>query len=263
MYRVNGDDIMLIGANLYWLTRATCFYDKINVKGSNNFLDILKSTIKLLESIKTKEKWVSKEITRWINKLRLYKKYKKLTKTDAIKLEEESNVWFEKVTDELYDGIFYEVKEPGLLDCKTLLYSPQELFIKKNNWKKISERARRDISECCKCIAFKLPTSAAIMAMRATEDVLRKFYEKKTGRKISGFINWGDIISELKKKISELKKKKNIKESVKNLEKLTADLDYIKRNYRNPVAHPDVIYKPKEAEWLLQSSVKVIEVMIE
>ena len=54
-------------------------------------------------------------------------------------------------------------------------------------FKKLSTKAQYDIRECCKCIAFDLPTSAAFHILRAAEEVLRKYYSKiypKDKRKI-------------------------------------------------------------------------------
>ena len=70
----------------------------------------------------------------------------------------------------------------------------------------------------------------------------------KISTPISGFIDWGNITQELRSHITA---------------DLADSLDHLRKNFRNPVSHPEAVYRQKEAETLLQTATRIVEKMID
>jgi hypothetical protein len=121
-------------------------------------------------------------------------------------------------------------------------------FDKKKYWNNLSKVARYDLDEACLCLAFEQPTAAAFLITRATEDVLRKLYSANIEKPPKGFLDWGLITKQLEGKVDN---------------ELIESLDYLRNNFRNPVAHPDKIYEQKESERLFHAAINVIQKMID
>lgn len=49
----------------------------------------------------------------------------------------------------------------------------------------LSDMEQHDLNEACKCILMDCPTAAEFIALRAAESLLRRWYERKTGKKIT------------------------------------------------------------------------------
>lgn len=89
-----------------------------------------------------------------------------------------------------------------------------------------------------KCIAFDIPTAAGFHIIRATESVIRKYYEIIVGTPPKPKLrNWGVYIRNLEKAGAD--------------KKITGFLDHIREQYRNPVLHPEVNLTSDEAQILL------------
>jgi len=239
--------IQLIGGYLQWLISQDNIQDK--AKGDRGIISTLKRSKEFLEEVEFNEKWVFEEIDNWISKLSKYKVGQKIIKQTAEKLSYDTGNWFTEVSSYLEKCYYWEIRPEGISDLKKLFEEEtQSFFSKKNYWKKLSKVAKHDLDEACLCLAFERPTAAAFLIMRATEGVLRHLYESKTQQPLQGFINWGELTKKLQSQISPL---------------LKDNLNHLKNNFRNPVAHPDKIYSQKEAERLLHNAINVIEQMID
>lgn len=98
------------------------------------------------------------------------------------------------------------------------------------------DKAKVDIVEAGKCLAFRLSTAAAFHSCRAIEACIDQYFETLTGKpyEISakgGNNNWGAKTDALSKSGAP--------------EKVTEFLSHIRKQYRNPVTHPEVIVE----EW--------------
>jgi hypothetical protein len=97
-----------------------------------------------------------------------------------------------------------------------------------------------DLNEACRCILIGSATAAEHIALRAAESLLRRWYECKTGDKLSRG-TWGTVLDRLVQTYPEKSRPKEI-----NL------LGYLKQR-RDEVAHPDRVSKLAEAETTLMN----------
>jgi hypothetical protein len=138
---------------------------------------------------------------------------------------------------------------------KKLAYSTADLIENAENL--FPESIRKDLPSQCiadmkqagKCIAFETPTAAAFHILRATESVIRLYYERIVGHapKVKAR-NWGAYISVLEKKGAD--------------KKVTTFLDHLREQYRNPILHPEEMLTPEEATVLLGASISAILLMM-
>jgi hypothetical protein len=111
--------------------------------------------------------------------------------------------------------------------------------------------ALKDISEAGKCLAFRVPTAAAFHLSRAIETGMNQYYEALTGKPYQlkdAARNWAVKTDELKKAGAD--------------EKITEFLVHIRKAYRNPITHPDVILEPYEAFNFFSQSMGLISIML-
>jgi hypothetical protein len=98
---------------------------------------------------------------------------------------------------------------------------------------KLSSTAKSDLEDSIKCLRCGIATPAAMISLRAAEDVVRKYYEIKFGEK-SGRTGLKDILDKLTER-SDVDKT------------LMGYLQYI-RSKRNEAEHPEKIFRQEEAE---------------
>jgi hypothetical protein len=128
-----------------------------------------------------------------------------------------------------------------------LMNKPDKLF-SKNIFNKMSPIAINDINEGFQCIVHSRPTASAFHMLRGTEGVLKQYYFEKIKQKREKKPMWGNMVKHLL-----TKKKKN--------EMLLTRLNYIKDNYRNPTAHPELFYTFDTAQDLISLCIDVINAM--
>lgn len=104
----------------------------------------------------------------------------------------------------------------------------------------LGETELLDLNEACRCILVSSATAAEHMALRATESLLRRWYEHKTGNKLRR-VTWGTVLNKLVKEYPE-----------KNRPKEIALLGYLKQR-RDEVAHPERVSSIADAEATLMN----------
>lgn len=135
--------------------------------------------------------------------------------------------------------------ETAIID-KSKLISGIESFLEGDSLTIISDNAKNDLNDAIKCILFSLPTPAVMITFRASEDVLRLYYENKTQNN-SGRKGWNDIIQELLK--------------IEDANKPFVDyLNYI-RTERNKAEHPGKTFTQSESETAFMQVIHLIEVI--
>ncbi|MTJ01535.1 MULTISPECIES: hypothetical protein [Idiomarina] len=142
------------------------------------------------------------------------------------------------------------VPTPKRLALHKLLDSVHEIFCP-DAFDSLPEIARYDFSYAGKCIAFELPTAAAFHVLRATESVLRSYYEAMIKQKRIKSRNWGPIVNDLRARRATSKH-----------EVLNNHLDNIRASFRNPTQHPDKIYDIHEVQDLYSLCVDVVNRMV-
>ncbi len=126
---------------------------------------------------------------------------------------------------ELARADIYSVLKKGIYDTTDLIDRADEALPEKAR-AILPDQARQDILQCGRCLAFEIPTAAGFHILRALESVIKKYYEvlaKKAWPHAQR--DWGKYIDELKKLSAP--------------DKVTAALDQIRKNYRNPLLHPE------------------------
>jgi HEPN domain-containing protein len=98
---------------------------------------------------------------------------------------------------------------------------------------KLSQTTKSDLEDAIRCLRCGIATPAAMISLRAAEDVVRKYYERKFGEK-SGKTGLKDILDKLTER-SDVDKT------------LMGYLHYI-RSKRNEAEHPEKIFLQEEAE---------------
>jgi ribosomal protein S17E len=206
----------------------------IQVKGTNNILDILKRWRPFLEYL-AKE---YSELNIVVNSMRewieyLDKKYVEneelffprpfyIEKEDAEALLQNVKEWINAIINE------YEKRGTVLIkEEKIEQILPESLIAD------LDETTKEDLYDALKCILHLLPTPAAMISMRVAESLVRRYYTKITG---NAGINksWGEILN-------ELEQSKKVKPSILGY------LKYLKYK-RNEAEHPAKRFTQEESE---------------
>lgn len=139
---------------------------------------------------------------------------------------------------------------PKRYDVERLMDRPSELLAK-DVFRRLSDKAKRDFSLGCQCIAFTQPTSAAFHFLRATEEMLRELYCSLVPKKNRPVVLlWAPMVEAMRAKRG--KKPKG---------ELLDHLDLIRRNYRNPTQHPELFYDLDGAQDLLSNCASALNMI--
>ena len=142
-------------------------------------------------------------------------------------------------------GNLYLVTPKSKIDPKHLM-GGIEGFLSEKCLSVLKPIEKIDLFEACGCILIGSATAAEHISLRATESLLRRWYEYKTGKKL-GRRTWGTVLNRLTKEYPENKRPKEI-----------ALLGYLKQR-RDEVAHPDRVSSLIEAEATLMNVCCLIE----
>mgnify|MGYP003689601143 CR=1 FL=1 len=135
---------------------------------------------------------------------------------------------------------------PRRFDLDHLLSSPGDI-LGKGIYERLTDLARSDINQACRCIAFECPTAAAFHVLRAVEECVRIVYKSYFPRGDEKR-PWGRLTAELKEK-----QRKPIPDPI-----LLGHLDHMRQRFRNPTDHPEKNYEIEEAEDLIHIAVDII-----
>lgn len=111
-------------------------------------------------------------------------------------------------------------------------------FLNNNEFYALETLERQGLDEATSSLLLDNFTSAEFIALRTAESLLKKWYEKKTGKKL-GRTTWGEVLDKLSQ---EFPKEERPKELLL--------LDYL-RERRNEIAHPEAVSTPEEASTTL------------
>lgn len=101
-------------------------------------------------------------------------------------------------------------------------------FLNSDEFNSIEPLEKENLDEAASSLLINNFTSAEFMALRTAESLLKRWYEKKTGKKL-GRTTWGQVLDKLNEEFPE-------KERPKELHLL----DYL-RERRNEIAHPEAV----------------------
>jgi hypothetical protein len=140
----------------------------------------------------------------------------------------------------------YSVSPKGIYSTDDLITNA-ELQIPEKYRHVLSEKAKADIQQAGKCLAFELPTASAFHMWRAVESIMDSYHEALTTKNFADAgvtRNWGAYIKAL--------------EAAKAERKITVFLDHIREGYRNPISHPNEMLELDEAFALFGPATSVI-----
>lgn len=144
----------------------------------------------------------------------------------------------------------YSVSPKGIFSTDDLIANA-ELQIPEACRPTLSEKAKADIQQAGKCLAFELPTASAFHMWRSVESIMDSYHEALTTKSFSDAgvtRNWGTYIKAL--------------ETAKAKKKITVFLDHIREEYRNPISHPNEMLELDEAFALFGPAMSVIGQML-
>ena len=256
-------------ARIFWLANNLQFcrltlsgvmykHKRFEVKGdtgSSSLIELLKDINSTIQEYNITPN-VQTDIIDWINHLN--NSYVKSTKetplfnfdpihinyNDSEELLKDVNQWTKEISSSLDSDFYAPCKIETAFTDKSKLTSGIESFLKDDSLKIISENAKQDLNEAIKCILYSLPTPATMITFRASEDVLRLYYENKTLNSAGGK-RWYEIIQELSK-IEDANKP------------FVGYLNYI-RDKRNEAEHPGKTFTQSESETAFLQVTHLIE----
>jgi len=144
----------------------------------------------------------------------------------------------------------YYVRAKGIYSTDELISNSMQ-HIPDELQKFLPVKAQTDVNESGRCLAFEVATASAFHMWRAVESVMDAYYRSLTGK---NFIeveinrNWGSYIQALKDAKAE--------------DKITGFLDHIRKEYRNPVSHPEETLELDEAFNLFGTGLSAIGQML-
>jgi len=138
----------------------------------------------------------------------------------------------------------YLASQVGIYSTSDLIERADEFFSEELR-NVIASSARDDIRQAGKCLAFDLPDAAAFHILKATEEVMRQFAQVLAGKELPRTSrNWGEYIRCLRETGAD--------------PKIAEYLDYIRKNHRNPVVHPEQTLTRDEAIALFNAASNAI-----
>ena|SRR5579883_15472 len=209
----------------------------IPVKGQNYLLVMVKKWIPFIEHLSTtfiELKSICEQMKKW--DLYLDKKYAEqsiflgppinLDNNDAQQLTNESLQWRNTIIN-VY------------ANCRGTILIKEENFdqiFPTNLLSSLDDATKEDLIDGFYAIIHLLPTPASMILFRVAESLVRKYYEKITGKKATN--------QRMRDLIDELEKSNKVKQSLTNY------LNYI-RDRRNEAEHPDKRFTQEESERIL------------
>jgi len=140
----------------------------------------------------------------------------------------------------------YFISKKGTYSTKDLVDNAH-FQIPEPSRSELPEQAKLDLDQAGKCIAFDVPTAAAFHLLRATESVIRDYYQlivpgtKQANPKMR---NWGVYIKLMKAHGGD--------------KAALSILDHMRDVYRNPVTHPEENYTDEKVQVLFGLCVSAI-----
>lgn len=206
------------------------------VKGHNFILDVLERQLPVLEQLSNTYTSLGKLYSSVKDTIVYFdRKYPEkavflgpqvnIDRKDANRLLKDSEQWINAIINEYSNPRTVLIRQENI----------NEIFTEKL-LSDLDELTRNDLKDSFRCIFHLLPTPAAMICFRATENIIRKYYTKVTGESTNGK-SWRTILDELE-------------QDQRTNRPLIGYLDYL-RDKRNEAEHPDKRFTQEESERVL------------
>jgi hypothetical protein len=145
----------------------------------------------------------------------------------------------------------YYVSKKGAYSTKDLVENAHHQ-IPEPSRNSLSKQAKADFDQAGKCVAFDVPTAAAFHLLRATECVIKEYYElivpgpKRASGKMR---NWGVYIRLMRDHGGD--------------SKVLSLLDHMRDVYRNPVTHPEENYSDENVQVLFGLCISAVVLLVQ
>lgn len=144
----------------------------------------------------------------------------------------------------------YWVSRKGIYSTDDLI-SHAEMHVPEKCRSVLSLKAKEDVQQAGKCLAFEVSTASAFHMWRAVESVMDSYHHALRGKtflEAEVVRNWARYIEALVDAKAE--------------KKITSFLDHIREEYHNPISHPDDTLELDEAFGLFGAALSVIGQML-
>jgi hypothetical protein len=161
---------------------------------------------------------------------------------------------FETVfSDAMTEAATYFVPRRGIFQTSALVDKADESFPAEIRGF-IPDKAKLDWQAAGRCLAFNLLTASGFHVARAVEGTLEAYYQLFSGKRGKELPSWHEYIQALEQLSSS-------RGAIKPSAKTVAELQQMKNDYRNPIAHPRVVLTEPEARILFDNGESLIIAM--
>jgi hypothetical protein len=162
--------------------------------------------------------------------------------------------------EEMREAAIYRVPQRGIYDTGKLVDSADQSF-PTETVTVIPQKTREDWRAAGRCLAFNLLSASGFHVARAVEGTMEAYYQAayalpSTGKKAT-LNSWGDYIKALEAARSANPPKAPLVPS----EKVIAEIQQMKDDYRNPIAHPRIVLSESDARMLFANGESLIIAM--
>lgn len=220
------------------------------VHGAGGILSNIQNLASYLDKFELK---LTKRLPKMQDLLKFFKNLAKSSKDYRLKPDDAKKL--HRIIKPIYDSIFTELSTKKAyvitekrINMNKIINKVGDLMVE-GVYNGLASISQYDFTEAGKCIAYECSTAAAFHVLRGLEGTLRRFYEAITN-KIVTKLSWSQIISDLEKY------------SLPPPKPILEQLDQIRKNYRNPTAHPDKCYDIEEVQDLFNEAIAVINRMM-
>lgn len=235
------------GASLRYLQDAQQGY---RLSGNGHIISNIEKILKKLEQLSlpvSKRAVPTRELVRFKEQL--------IQKPEGATLDAEEASDLNRIITELRivieaetSGSFAFIVTEKRIDVQKLLSDVKSLM-PVGVFEQQTDEIKYDLEQSGKCLAFELPTASAFHIIRATEGALRFYYCSIVRQNRVEPMLWGPMTTGLRSR------------RVPPPETILALLDHIRKSFRNPTQHPEMIYGMDEAQNLFGLCIDAISRM--
>ena len=153
--------------------------------------------------------------------------------------------------EEMREAATYYVPRRGIFSTKHLVDAADEAF-PKEMLPYIPNKTRDDWKAAGRCLAFSLLSASGFHVARAVEGTLEIYYQYFCGRQAGETLkSWHDYVV-------ALKAQRKSGAAPTPAEKIIAEIEQMKDDYRNPIAHPRIVLSEVDARMLFDNGESLI-----
>jgi hypothetical protein len=153
--------------------------------------------------------------------------------------------------EEMRENATYFVPRRGIFNTKALVDSADEAF-PKDLLPFIPDKTKQDWKAAGRCLAFNLLSASGFHVARAVEGTLETYYQRFCGAQAGTTLkSWNDYIV-------ALNGARTSGVTPAPSEKIIAEIQQMKDDYRNPIAHPRAVLSEGDARMLFANGESVI-----